>query len=64
MLQNKNRRVIFTTRNKKAAVKLIYQNVIKVIKILEEIFIQMLQNFLIYKELVNSKLADTKVILT
>jgi len=31
---------------------------------LEEIFIQMLHNFLIYKELVNSKLADTKVILT
>jgi len=64
MPRNKNGRVIFTTRDRKAAVKLAYQNVIEVGKMPEEISTQMLRNFLIHKELVDSRPADTKAILT
>jgi len=64
MPRNKNGRVIFTTRDRKAAVKLAHQNVIEVGKMPEEISTQMLRNFLIHKELVDSRPADTKAILT
>lgn len=57
-------RVIFTTRNRKVAVKLAHRNVVEVGKMTEEMSTQMLRNFLIHKDLVDSRPADTRAILT
>lgn len=53
-------RVIFTTRNRKVAVKLAQQNVIEVSKMTEETATRMLRNSLLHSDLVDARPADTK----
>ncbi|KAF2815300.1 uncharacterized protein BDZ99DRAFT_485673 [Mytilinidion resinicola] len=61
--RSKNGRVIFTTRDGKVGVKLASQNVIEAPKVTEDTATQMLRNFLIHKDLVDSRPADTKEML-
>ncbi|KAL9027364.1 MAG: hypothetical protein Q9196_004100 [Gyalolechia fulgens] len=61
--RSKNGRVIFTTRDRKAGVKLAHQNVVEVPQVTEDTATRMLRNFLIHKDLVDSRPADTKAIL-
>ncbi|CAE7205771.1 hypothetical protein PTNB73_07222 [Pyrenophora teres f. teres] len=61
--RNKNGRVIFTTRDRKVGVKLAHQNVIEVPQVTEDTAARMLRNFLIHKDLVDSRPADTKAML-
>ncbi|KAF2468341.1 TPR-like protein [Lindgomyces ingoldianus] len=61
--RSKNGRVIFTTRDRKAAVKLAQQNVIEVPQMTEDTATRMLRNLLIHKDLVDSRPADTKAML-
>ncbi|EHA45981.1 hypothetical protein MGG_02976 [Pyricularia oryzae 70-15] len=61
--KHKKGKVIFTTRDRRVAVKLANQNVIEVSKLAQSTAMQMLQNFLIRKELVTSRPDDAKAIL-
>jgi tetratricopeptide (TPR) repeat protein len=54
--------IVFTTRDRKTAVKLARQNVIEVAEMNENIATQLLQKYLINQELVNNK-QDTKALL-
>ncbi|KAL8786835.1 MAG: hypothetical protein Q9213_002572 [Squamulea squamosa] len=58
--RSKNGRVIFTTRDRKVGVKLAHQNVIEVPQVTEDTATRMLRGFLIDKDLVDSRPADTK----
>ncbi|RMZ69754.1 kinesin light chain 1 [Pyrenophora seminiperda CCB06] len=61
--RSKNGRVVFTTRDRKVGVKLAHQNVIEVPQVTEDTATQMVRNFLIRKDLVDSRPADTKAML-
>ncbi|TLD07205.1 hypothetical protein PgNI_10384 [Pyricularia grisea] len=61
--KHKKGRVIFTTRDRRVAVKLANQNVLEISKLTQSTAMEMLQNFLIRKELVTSKPDDAKAIL-
>lgn len=61
--RSKTGRVIFTTRNKKVAVKLAQQSVMEVLKMTENTAIRMLQNYLIDRTLVDTRSGDAKAML-
>ncbi|KAH8745706.1 kinase subdomain-containing protein, partial [Hyaloscypha sp. PMI_1271] len=54
--------IVFTTRNKKTAVKLAHQNIVQVLEMDEDVAVQLLQKCLINPSLVNSG-SDTKALL-
>jgi hypothetical protein len=60
---SKNGQVIFTSRDRKAGVKLAQQNVIEVLKMSEDSAMRMLRNCLIDKPLVDARSADAKAVL-
>ena len=55
--------IVFTTRDRKAAVKLAHQNIVDVPEMDEEVAIQLLQNYLVNQDFVNNE-QDTKALLT
>ncbi len=61
--RSKTGRVIFTTRDRKVAVRLAQQNVMEVPQMTEDIALRMLRNSLINKSLVDTKLVDAKAML-
>jgi hypothetical protein len=60
--KSKHRYVLFTSRDRKTAVKLAQQNVVHLIEIGEDIAMQLLQKYLINPGLVNDS-SETKTLL-
>ena len=54
--------IIFTTRDRKTAVRLAHQNIVEVLSMTEEMAKDLLQNYLVHKALLDNK-KDTKALL-
>jgi len=55
--------IVFTTRDRKTAVKLAYQTVVEVPEMDEDVATQLLQKYLVNQDLVNNK-RDAKLLLS